>query len=117
MNQLLILALSLFLFNSEFRQNSTSNSAPSELENFSSISDCTWKEFKLYGKVQYVESFPDIKIQFVNSFPDLRVQFVESFPDHCGKWQVVSSFPDIKVQVVESFPDIKVQVVNSFPGK
>jgi hypothetical protein len=95
----------------------TSDLVTSELENFSSISDCTWKEFKLYGKVQYVESFPDIKIQFVNSFPDLRVQFVESFPDHCGKWQVVSSFPDIKVQVVVSFPDIKVQVVNAFPGK
>jgi hypothetical protein len=81
------------------------------------IQSCQWKGFKLYGKVQYVESFPDIKIQFVNSFPDLKVQFVESFPDQCGKWQVVTSFPDFKVQVVESFPDLKVQVVNSFPGE
>lgn len=117
MNQLLILAISFFLFNSEQRQLTTSDSFTSEIEKISSASDCQWKQFKLYGRVQYVDAFPDIKIQFVNSFPDLRVQFVESFPDQCGKWQVVTAFPDIKVQVVESFPDIKVQVVNSFPGK
>jgi hypothetical protein len=117
MNQLLILALSLFLFNSEHRQSTTSDLVTSEIENISSVSDCHWKQFKLYGRVQYVDAFPDIKIQFVNAFPDLRVQFVESFPDKCGRWQVVTAFPDIKVQVVVSFPDIKVQVVNAFPGK
>jgi len=82
------------------------------------ISDsCTFKQFHLYGRVQFVESFPDIKIQYVNSFPDLKVQFVESFPDNCGEWKIVESFPDIKVKVVESFPDIKVKIVESFPGK
>lgn len=79
--------------------------------------DCTCKGKKLYGKVQFVTSFPDIKVQVVNSFPDLKVQMVESFPDKCGKWQVVNSFPDVKVQIVESFPDVKIQYVNSFPGK
>ena len=63
------------------------------------------KTFKLYGKVQIVKSFPDIK-----------VQLVESFPDKCGKVQLVKSFPDVKVQIVKSFPDIKVKVVKSFPG-
>jgi hypothetical protein len=77
---------------------------------------CTFKGKKLYGKIQVVESFPDVKIQIVSSFPDLKVQQVTSFPDNCGKWQMVTSFPDTKVQFVTSFPDVKVQYVTSFPG-
>ena len=77
---------------------------------------CYYKGIKLWGKVQFVNSFPDIKIQYVESFPDLKVKFVNSFPDKCGLWQTVESFPDIKVQVVNSFPDIKIKVVESFPG-
>ncbi len=80
------------------------------------LTDCSFNGLPLYGKVKFVESFPDIKIQFVESFPDLKVKFVNSFPDECGEWQIVESFPDIKVQVVESFPDIKVKMVESFPG-
>ena len=78
---------------------------------------CSCKGKKLYGKVQFVTSFPDVKIQIVESFPDLKVQMVNSFPDKCGQWQIVNSFPDVKVQIVESFPDVKIQYVNSFPGK
>ncbi|BDD03295.1 hypothetical protein [Aureibacter tunicatorum] len=81
-----------------------------------SSGDCEWNGIKLYGKVKFVDSFPDIKIKYVDSFPDIKVKFVNSFPDKCGKWQVVESFPDIKIQVVESFPDLKVKVVDSFPG-
>lgn len=80
------------------------------------IEDCTWENISLHGKVQFVESFPDIKIQIVESFPDLKVKYVSAFPDHCGEWQVVESFPDFKVQLVESFPDIKIKIVDSFPG-
>ena len=80
------------------------------------ISDCTFKGHKLYGKIQYVDKFPDIKVQVVNKFPELKVQIVDKFPDKCGKWQIVESFPDLKVQVVESFPDIKIQYVEEFPG-
>ncbi|EAY27349.1 hypothetical protein [Microscilla marina] len=77
---------------------------------------CSYKGIKLYGKVKFVTSFPDIKIQYVSSFPDIKVQFVDSFPDKCGKWKEVSSFPDFKVEVVSSFPDLKVKKVTSFPG-
>jgi hypothetical protein len=80
------------------------------------LSDCTCKGKKLYGRIQIVNSFPDLKVQVVNSFPDLKVQVVNSFPDACGKWQFVESFPDLKIQFVESFPDIKIQYVKSFPG-
>ena len=80
------------------------------------LDDCSFNGIELKGKVQFVESFPDIKIQVVESFPDINVKLVEAFPDDCGEWQVVESFPDFKVQVVESFPDIKVKYVESFPG-
>lgn len=78
--------------------------------------DCSFKGKKLYGKVQFVTSFPDIKVQEVKSFPDLKVETVTSFPTRCGQWQIVKSFPDIKVQIVNSFPDVKIQYVKSFPG-
>jgi hypothetical protein len=78
--------------------------------------DCTYNGFPLFGKIQFVDSFPDIKIQVVDSFPDLKVKIVESFPNECGEWQIVDSFPDVKVQIVESFPDLKIKFVDSFPG-
>ncbi len=78
--------------------------------------DCTCKGFKLYGKVQIVEHFPDLKIQVVEHFPDLKVQKVDHFPNACGQWQIVEHFPDLKVQIVEHFPDLKIQWVDHFPG-
>lgn len=78
---------------------------------------CTYKGFPLYGKVQFVENFPDVKIQIVENFPDLKVKMVTDFPDDCGEWQVVNYFPDLKIQLVENFPDIKVKFVDHFPGK
>lgn len=71
---------------------------------------------KVYGKIQFVDSFPDYKVQVVTSFPDLKVQRVDSFPDAPGKWQIVDSFPDFKIQIVDSFPDFKIQYVDAFPG-
>ena len=77
---------------------------------------CSYNGIRLYGKVQFVSAFPDIKIQYVDSFPDLKVKMVSAFPDSCGEWQEVDAFPDFKVQVVSAFPDIKVKRVSSFPG-
>ena len=77
---------------------------------------CSFNGIKLNGKIQFVESFPDLTVQVVESFPDLKVKIVDSFPDDCGEWQIVDSFPDIKVKIVESFADIKVKFVESFPG-
>lgn len=79
-------------------------------------SSCTFNGKKLYGKIQEVTAFPDVKVQVVSAFPDVKVQKVNAFPDSCGKWQMVTSFPDTKVQFVNSFPDVKIQYVNSFPG-
>lgn len=77
---------------------------------------CSLKGHRLYGKVQVVNSFPDLKVQVVNSFPDLKVKVVNSFADSCGEWLMVNSFPDFKIQFVNSFPDLKIEYVNSFPG-
>lgn len=63
------------------------------------------KTFNLYGKVQIVEHFPDVKVQIVESFEDLDVKIVEHFPD--VKVQIVNSFPDIKVKIVDAFPGVK----------
>ncbi len=78
--------------------------------------ECTFNGIQLFGKIQFVDSFPDLTVQVVESFPDLKVKIVSSFPDDCGEWQIVDSFPDIKVKIVESFADIKIKFVESFPG-
>ena len=77
---------------------------------------CEIGGISLRGKVEIVESFPDLKVQIVSSFPDLKVETVQGFADDCGKWQFVDSFPDFTIQYVESFPDLKIQFVTSFPG-
>lgn len=79
-------------------------------------SRCTFNGKPLFGKIQIVDSFPDIRVQVVTAFPDLKVQKVTSFPDRCGRWQIVKSFPNTKIQFVDSFPDVKVKFVTSFPG-
>ena len=82
----------------------------------SKFGGCMFKGKKLYGKVQIVDYFPDIKVQIVDYFPDLKVQKVEYFPTTCGKWQFVDYFPDLKIQFVDYFPDLKIQFVDYFPG-
>lgn len=78
---------------------------------------CTFQDKKLYGKIQIVEHFADLKVQAVDSFPDLKVKVVANFPDDCGEWQLVGNFPNLKVQFVDHFPDLKIQFVESFPGR
>lgn len=70
----------------------------------------------VFGKIQFVESFPDVKVEVVDAFADLDVQIVDSFPDRPGRWQIVDAFPDFKVQVVSSFADFKIRFVTAFPG-
>ncbi|MCK5871198.1 MAG: hypothetical protein KAG26_00105 [Methylococcales bacterium] len=77
---------------------------------------CSINGVKLYGKVQFVNSFSDIKIQYVSSFPDMKVKMVKAFPRNCGEWQPVESFPDFKVQIVTSFPNLTIKKVMAFPG-
>ncbi len=79
-------------------------------------SNCTFNGHKLYGKIQEVTAFPDVKVQVVTAFQDVKVEKVTAFPDKCGKWQMVTAFPDTKVQFVTAFPDVKIRYVTAFPG-
>lgn len=92
-----------------------SNAADTSSEGFDKDA-CAFDGFPLYGNVQIVDSFPDVKVQVVESFADLHVEIVTSFPDKCGQWMLVDTFPDVKIQYVESFPDLKIKMVTSFPG-
>ena len=80
------------------------------------LDTCEVRGIPLFGKVGFVESFPDVTIEVVDSFPDLRVQRMVAFADDCGEWQITENFPDFTIQIVEHFGDIRIQWVDSFPG-
>lgn len=106
------LIILLILFSLSF----LTNCSYAQSKNKINKDSCSFQGIELHGKIQFVESFPDITVQVVESFPDLKVKIVDSFPNDCGEWQIVDSFPDIKVKIVESFADIKIKFVESFPG-
>ena len=71
---------------------------------------------RIFGKIQYVNAFPDYKVEVVKAFADLKVKEVDSFPDKAGEWQIVDAFPDFKIQKVKAFGDFKIKYVDAFPG-
>ena len=71
----------------------------------------------VFGRIQIVDAFPDVRVKVVTAFPDLRVKRVDAFPDKPGRWQFVDSFPDFRVQFVDSFPDFTVQFENGPPPR
>jgi hypothetical protein len=75
--------------------------------------DCTFNGKKLWGKVQYVDMFPDFKVR-KSFFPDLNVAET-MFPSKCGEWHTVDMFPDFKVQLVDMFEDFSI-ADSYFPG-
>lgn len=77
---------------------------------------CTLRGHKLYGKIQVVNAFPDLKVRVVTAFPQLKVKKVDAFPDRCGEWRYVDAFPDTKIQFVDAFPDLEIEFVTAFPG-
>jgi hypothetical protein len=108
MKKILYITILLLLSRAEF--------CSAQTEDQINEDESTFNDIQLFGKIKFVESFPDLTVQVVESFPDLKVKIVESFADDCGEWQIVDSFPDIKVKIVESFADIKIKFVESFPG-
>jgi hypothetical protein len=91
-------------------------SAPALADSPIDEASCTYKGKNLYGTVQIVQNFPDIKVKIVSDFPDLKVKQVTAFATKCGEWQIVESLGDLKVQIVDAFPDIQIQYVDAFPG-
>jgi hypothetical protein len=70
---------------------------------------------KIYGRIQYVESFPHYRVQVVDGMADLDVQEVESLPNGPGLWQVVDEFPDYRIQIVDALSDFEIRFINRFP--
>lgn len=77
---------------------------------------CSVNGKNLWGKVQVVDAFADLKVRVVDGHADLKVQKVDAFANSCGKWRFVSAFPDLKVQFVDAFADLTIEYVDAFPG-
>lgn len=90
----------------------TSDAGPWPLDKM----NCTWKGKKLYGKIEFVDSFPDLKIREVTALADLKVEMVSALPSRCGQWEEVTSLPHLRVKRVTSFEDLSVRFVTAFPG-
>ncbi len=71
---------------------------------------------ELFGKIKFVDKFPDVKVKVVEHFPDIKVKVVDNFPDKSGKWKIVETFPDFKVKLVNNFPNYTIKFVDNFPG-
>ena len=69
---------------------------------------------KIYGRIQFVKTYPDFKVKAVKSAPDLKVKIVKSLPGS-GEWLIVDTFPDFKIQLVETFPDFTVEFADGVP--
>ncbi|PWB22169.1 hypothetical protein [Flavobacterium sp. HTF] len=71
---------------------------------------------KVYGKIKFVDHFPDYKVKIVTTVADLNIKQVSDFPDAPGKWKIVDNFPDFKIQIVTHFPDFTIKYVDILPG-
>lgn len=79
--------------------------------------NCTCRGIRLYGRVQLVDSFEDVRVKLVSGQADLNVKLVDSFADSCGLWQIVTNHPDFRIKLVDSFEDVSVRLTGSFPGE
>lgn len=85
-------------------------------------SNCTitkdGKTYPLYGKVVFVDEYPDITIKFVDAYADIEVKITDSSYQSCCEWKVVDKtegYPDLRVKVVKDYPDITVKTVSDYP--
>ena len=70
----------------------------------------------LYGKIEIVDNFGDVKVEVVDNFADIKVEWVNNFANSPGQWEKVDNFADYKVEIVDNFGDYKVEFVDNFPG-
>ena len=79
--------------------------------------NCEYNGHQLYGRIEFVNDFEDIRIKVVDEFADLDVKKVSSNADRCGEWQVVEDLPDLRVKIVTSGEDLRVRFVDEFEGQ
>ncbi len=73
------------------------------------------KTFPLHGRVEIVESAPDLRIEIVDHNSDVRAM-PHYNPYECGMYDIVESAPVLRVEIVESAPDLTVEIVDHNPG-
>jgi hypothetical protein len=71
---------------------------------------------KIYGKIKFVDHFPDYKVKVVDHFADLHVKLVDHFPNKPGRWKIVDHFEGFKLKKVEHFEDFTIKFVEHFEG-
>lgn len=71
---------------------------------------------ELYGKIEVVDHFEDVKVEKVEHHEDLKVSWVDNFSDEPGKWEKVEHHEDYKVKFVDHHEDLKVKFVDHFAG-
>ena len=73
------------------------------------------KVFPLHGRVEIVESAPDLRVEIVDHNPDVRAM-PHYNPYGCGMYDLVESAPVLRIEIVESAPDLRVEIVDHNPG-
>ena len=73
------------------------------------------KTFPLHGRVEIVESAPDLRVEIVDHNPDVRAM-PHYNPYGCGMYDLVESAPVLRIEIVKSAPDLRVEIVDHNPG-
>ena len=73
------------------------------------------KTFKLQGRVQIVDNYPDITVRLVDGYADIEAKIVENYPS-CCEFCIVENYPDVRVKIVNNYPDIEVKIVENYPS-
>ncbi len=66
---------------------------------------------QVFGRIQVVDHFPDVRVRVVQGIADMEVRVVDAFPNRQGRWQFVDHFPDFRVQFVQHHADFTVRLV------
>lgn len=66
---------------------------------------------QVFGRIQVVDHFPDVRVRVVRGIADMEVRVVDALPNRQGRWQFVDHFPDFRVQFVQHHADFTVRLV------
>lgn len=66
---------------------------------------------EVFGRIQVVDHFPDVRVRAVQGIADMEVRVVDALANRQGRWQFVDHFPDFRVQFVQHHADFTVRLV------
>jgi len=77
--------------------------------------DCVYDDFKLYGRIKFVQYNPDLTIEIVEHNADVNIRIVDYPTEICGEWQIVDYFEYTRIKIVKRNADLKISFVKYFP--